>query len=57
MDALAGLGFARALELGELMSYQACLTREVGGSRQRRLHARPALEDQQLGAVVAAVQL
>lgn len=40
MDALAGLGFARALELGELTSYQACLTREVagGGAHTLDLH-------------------
>lgn len=29
MDALTALGFARVLELGELTSYQACLTRQV----------------------------
>jgi len=39
-DALAGLGFAHTLELGELMSYQACLTREVvgGGEHTVDLH-------------------
>jgi len=37
MDALAGLGFARTLELGELMSYQACLTREVVGGGEHTL--------------------
>jgi hypothetical protein len=37
MDALAGLGFARVLELGELMSYQACLTREVAGGGEHTL--------------------
>jgi hypothetical protein len=31
LHALTALGFARVLELGELTSYQACLTREVAG--------------------------
>lgn len=40
MAVLAELGFVRALELGELTSYQACLTREVagGGSHTLDLH-------------------
>ena len=37
LDALAGLGFARVLELGELTSYQACLTREVPGGGEHTL--------------------
>jgi hypothetical protein len=37
MAALAALGFARALELGDLMSYQACLTREVAGGGEHTL--------------------
>ena len=37
MDALAGLGFVRVLGLGELMSYQACLTREVPGGGEHTL--------------------
>ncbi len=37
LDALAALGFARMLELGELTSYQACLTREVPGGGEHTL--------------------
>lgn len=37
MDALTSLGFVRVLELGELMSYQACLTREVAGGGEHTL--------------------
>lgn len=37
LDALAALGFARVLELGELTSYQACLTREVAGGGEHTL--------------------
>jgi hypothetical protein len=38
MDALAALGYARVLELGELASYQACLTREGVGAHTLDLH-------------------
>jgi hypothetical protein len=40
LNALTALGFARVLELGELMSYQACLTRKVacGGMHSLDLH-------------------
>src|SRR5512139_1017150 len=37
LDALTALGFARVLELGELTSYQACLTREVAGGGEHTL--------------------
>ena len=37
LDVLASLGFARVLELGELMSYQACLTREAPGGGEHTL--------------------
>lgn len=37
LNALTALGFARVLELGELMSYQACLTREVTGGGEHTL--------------------
>lgn len=40
MEVLQALGFVRVLELGELMSYQACMTREVssGGQHTIDLH-------------------
>jgi hypothetical protein len=40
MKVLQALGFVRVLELGELMSYQACMTREVssGGQHTIDLH-------------------
>jgi hypothetical protein len=38
LDVLTKLGFARVLELGELTSYQACLTREGVGGHTIDLH-------------------
>ena len=38
MEALATLGYARVLELGELASYQACLIREGAGAHTLDLH-------------------
>ncbi len=38
LDVLTGLGFSRVLELGELTSYQACLTREGVGGHSIDLH-------------------
>jgi hypothetical protein len=37
LEALAALGFARVLELGELMSYQACFSRAVAGGGEHTL--------------------